>query len=335
MRRKPFEEPHLDKQQLQQVAAQPPPETDTETGDTTEHQHHHHGGESRSDASQETTMTAGKPFHAHSFTPSSDQAIRTGDGKRVTSRTEDGSGRYVGSRIPGDKPRDIAFDATFRAAAPHQVERRDSGDGLALHITSGDLREKVRERKVGTLVLFLVDASGSMGAQGRMQETKAAVLSLLTEAYQKRDRVGLIAFKGDRAELVLEPTDSVELARERMEDLPVGGRTPLAAGLTKSLEVLAREKVRRPERVTLLVVLTDGRGNVGVDADLEAACTGIQDVATLRVVIDTETGLVNTHAAQRLAERMGGEYVRLDNLHAEEIVRTVQLFEDSRAVLAR
>ncbi len=185
-------------------------------------------------------------------------------GRRQARVTSENRGRYLraSSRRLG---RSLAFDATLRAAAPHQHQRRVPG-GPALVVAEPDIREKVRAARRGRLLIFCVDASGSMNAAARMRETKSAVLGLLTEAYQKRDRVGLVAFGGVSAREILPPTASVEVARRLLAELPTGGKTPLAAGLLKVAEVLERELARDPKVSPLVVVLSDGRPNVPLSA---------------------------------------------------------------------
>ncbi|MBI4799981.1 MAG: VWA domain-containing protein, partial [Desulfarculus sp.] len=164
--------------------------------------------------------------------------------------------------------RSLALDATFRAAAPHQLARRRPG-GPALVVLKPDLREKVRAARRGRLLIFCVDASGSMNAAARMRETKAAVLGLLTEAYQKRDRVGVITFGGLSAREILPPTASVEVARRLLAELPTGGKTPLAAGLVLLGRALGRELAQDPKVQPLVVILTDGRPNVPLAVSFE------------------------------------------------------------------
>ncbi|MCB2187362.1 MAG: VWA domain-containing protein [Deltaproteobacteria bacterium] len=188
-------------------------------------------------------------------------------GRRAGRETPGARGRYL--RASAQRlGRGLAFDATFRAAAPHQKARRRP-DGPALVITEPDIREKVRVARRGRLVIFCVDASGSMHAAARMQSTKEAVLGLLTEAYQKRDRVGLVAFGGVRARVLLAPTGSVEVARRLLAELPTGGKTPLAAGLAEVSRVVAAELARDPKLSPLVVILTDGRPNVPLAASLD------------------------------------------------------------------
>jgi Mg-chelatase subunit ChlD len=158
----------------------------------------------------------------------------------------------------------VAFDATFRAAAPFQQRRAEQRKQVAFAIQKSDLQRKVRVRKAANLILFLVDASWSMAVAERMAATKGAILSLLTDAYQRRDRVGLIVFQKDRATLILQPTNSIILAQRALSDIPVGGKTPLSAGLLMAYEVLTQEQIIHPDVEPLLILLTDGAGNVSV-----------------------------------------------------------------------
>src|SRR5207248_8530308 len=183
-----------------------------------------------------------------------------------------------------------------------------------LRPTPADLREAVREGREGNLVLFAVDASGSMAARQRMRAVKAAVLSLLLDAYQRRDKVGLVTFRGTGAELALPPTSSVEAAARRLTSLATGGRTPLAAGLARAARVLAAERLRDPRRRALLVVVTDGRATSGSDADLARAAAMLAGVAS--VVVDCESSVVRLGLAGRLAIRLGAPLMGLDELEA-------------------
>jgi magnesium chelatase subunit D len=222
--------------------------------------------------------------------------------------------------------RALHLPATLLAAAPHQRSRgRDEGGGLILR--RGDVRVAVREGREGNLVLFCVDASGSMAARKRMTAVKGAVLSLLLDAYQRRDRVGLVTFRGVDAELALPPTGAVEAARMRLEALPTGGRTPLAAGLRRARRVIAIERIRDPHRRPLLIVVTDGRHTCGVDpagVATELARTGVRSV-----VVDCESGPVRLRLAGRLAGYLNGELVTLDDLRAETLAGLVRQHTES------
>ncbi|MCF6510039.1 VWA domain-containing protein, partial [Blastococcus sp. MG754426] len=202
--------------------------------------------------------------------------------------------------------------------------------GPGLVVERDDLRQAVLEGREGNLVLFVVDASGSMGARSRMAAVKGAVLSLLLDAYQRRDKVGLITFRGDAAELALPPTWSVEAAAARLTGLPTGGRTPLAAGLLEAHRTLARERVRDPRRRPLLVVVTDGRatGARGGDhlGEARRAAGLLADVAG--VVVDCESGPVRLGLAASLGAALGARTMRLEELGADQLAGVVR---DSRA----
>ncbi|SEG55848.1 magnesium chelatase subunit D [Thermomonospora echinospora] len=234
-------------------------------------------------------------------------------GRRSKARTP--YGRVSGAR-PGT--RGVHLMATLRAAAPHQRARGRTGAGLV--IAPEDLRETVRDGREGNLVLFVVDASGSMAARQRMRAVKGAVLSLLLDAYQRRDKVGLITFRGTSAELVLPPTSSVEAGARRLERLPTGGRTPLTAGLLRAAEVLRVERLRDPARRPLLVTVTDGRATHGPDPERAAAL--LRGVAG--VVVDCESGPVRLGLAERLAAHLGAEAVRLEELAVDGLTRVVR-----------
>lgn len=255
-------------------------------------------------------------------------------GRRSRARTA--HGRTTGSQRPRGQLTKLHLAATVQAAAPHQKARGRSGRGLV--VRKDDLRQATREGREGNLVLFLVDASGSMAARQRMSAVKGAVLSLLLDAYQRRDKVGLITFRGRTAELALPPTSSVDAAAARLEQLPTGGRTPLAAGLLKAHEVLRIERLRDPSRRPLLVVVTDGRatsaGALGGDprelSGRSARMLAAQGLTS--VVVDCETGPVRLGLARALAADLGGPAVTLDGLRADSLaglVKNVRTASDS------
>ncbi|MDT0432097.1 MULTISPECIES: putative cobaltochelatase [Streptomyces] len=243
-------------------------------------------------------------------------------GRRSRARTE--HGRTTGARRPEGALTKLHLAATVRAAAPHQRARGRSGRGLV--VRRDDLRQATREGREGNLVLFVVDASGSMAARQRMGAVKGAVLSLLLDAYQRRDKVGLVTFRGKDAEVALPPTSSVDAAAARLESLPTGGRTPLAAGLLKAHDVLRVERLRDPSRRPLLVVVTDGRATGGPDPVALAARAGRLHAAegTASVVVDCETGVVRLGLAAQLARELGGSAVTLDELRADSIAGLVK-----------
>ncbi|MFJ8376625.1 putative cobaltochelatase [Streptomyces sp. NPDC094461] len=243
-------------------------------------------------------------------------------GRRSRAHTE--HGRTTGARRPQGALTKLHLAATVQAAAPHQRARGRSGRGLV--VRRDDLRQATREGREGNLVLFVVDASGSMAARQRMAAVKGAVLSLLLDAYQRRDKVGLITFRGKDAEVALPPTSSVDAAAARLELLPTGGRTPVAAGLLKAHEVLRVERLRDPSRRPLLVVVTDGRATGGPDpvalATRAARLHEAEGIAS--VVVDCESGPVRLGLAGGLARDLGGSAVTLDELRADSIAGLVK-----------
>jgi len=257
-----------------------------------------------------------------------DKILRTGSGKRSRSRSACKQGRYVKSAQRRER-NDLAFDATLRAAAPHQITRRKTATrDLAVHIADGDIRQKIRERRVGNFLLFIVDGSGSMGAHRRMVETKAAIMSLLLDAYQKRDKVAMVVFRGRCAETVLPPTNSVERAAKLLADLPVGGRTPLSQGLETASQILRQVERRDPAILPLAIVLTDGRANAGLGCSPphEEALRAAAQLRDLHpgarfVVVDTEApGVVRLELARKLADALNGLYFKTEDLRAEDLV---------------
>ncbi|MER7733518.1 putative cobaltochelatase [Streptomyces erythrochromogenes] len=247
-------------------------------------------------------------------------------GRRSRARTA--HGRTTGAQRPRGQLTKLHLAATVHAAAPHQKARGRAGRGLV--IRKDDLRQATREGREGNLVLFVVDASGSMAARQRMSAVKGAVLSLLLDAYQRRDKVGLVTFRGAAAELALPPTSSVDAAAARLEKLPTGGRTPLGSGLLKAHEVLRIERLRDPSRRPLLVVVTDGRatsaGAVGGDprelTSRSARLLAAEGVAS--VVVDCESGPVRLGLAGALAADLGGPAVTLDGLRADSLAGLVK-----------
>ncbi len=247
-------------------------------------------------------------------------------GRRSRARTD--AGRVV-RVVPGAPRRaaDVHLSATVHAAAPHQRARGRVGPGLRLR--RDDLRRAEREGREGNLVLFVVDASGSMAARSRMSSVSGAVLSLLRDAYQRRDKVGLISFRAGGAELVLPPTSSVPAAQARLASLRTGGRTPLAAGLLRSREVLRVERLRDPRRRPLLVLLTDGRATVAAraggdpvhDACRAAALLAADGVAT--VVVDCESGPVRLGLAARVAAAAEAALIPIADLSADQVAGVV------------
>ena len=256
-----------------------------------------------------------------------DRLTRKESGRRSQTRTDRKRGRYIMARPANERRDDIAFDATFRAAAPYQRTR--SHDKVAYAIENQDLQRKIRVKRAANLILFVVDASWSMAVAERMNATKGAIMSLLTDAYQRRDRVGLVVFQKDRAVLVLPPTNSVVLAKKALAEIPVGGKTPLSAGLTLAFTVFQQEKRVHPDVMPLMILLTDGAGNVSLgDLPPQQEAHQIADMfqqENIRsLTINMEHAAFDQGLANQLAERLGGPCYTLSDLRAETLYQTVK-----------
>ncbi|MHB9862702.1 putative cobaltochelatase [Streptomyces sp. YIM S03343] len=343
-RRNPFDAPGLDEDKLDETleqfgdssegedpdpdgpgggGGQPSPEAGPQGGDSGAQSESSEGDEAQvpgAGAGEQAPVRAAEPFRTKVL---SVPGIGAGAaGRRSRARTE--HGRTTGARRPQGKLSKLHLAATVLAAAPYQRARGRSGPGLV--VRRDDLRQALREGREGNLVLFVVDASGSMAARQRMSAVKGAVLSLLLDAYQRRDKVGLVTFRGRDAQVALPPTSSVDAAAARLESLPTGGRTPLAAGLLKAHEVLRVERLRDPARRALVVVVTDGRATGGPDpvalAGRAARLFAAEGVAS--VVVDCESGPVRLGLAGGLAGELGGAAVTLDELRADRIAGLVK-----------
>jgi magnesium chelatase subunit D len=334
-RRNPFDAPGLDPDQLEQALAdgRPDPEPEPEppapgespgedTGEDLESSPDEGGSLGDGGSSGQTQLaTPDSPFRVRRLEV---PGVGAGaSGRRSAARTD--FGRRTRSEQPSGPVRDVHLNATMLAAAPHQRSRGRSGPGLL--IRREDLRESVREGREGNLILFVVDASGSMAAKARMSAVKGAVLSLLLDAYQRRDKVGLISFRGRDAELLLPPTSSVEAAARRLTIMPTGGRTPLTAGLLRSHEVLRVERLRDPKRRPLLVVVTDGRHTAGDDPSRAASLLAAQGIAG--VVVDCESGPVRLGLATVLSESLRAHCLQLGELAAGTLADTVRQIKDA------
>ncbi len=273
------------------------------------------------------------------FAPPRSRSHQAKAGKRNPASESSRGGRYIRAEAPRGAVVDLALDATLRAAAPYQKARRqlaaDRGEGEGrprptVLVEYSDLRVKVRESRTGTALLFVVDASGSMNAAKRMKAVKGAVLSLLRDAYRQRDSVGLVAFRDRGAELLLDITRSVELAERRLKAMPVGGRTPLVAGLEKGEATLRTLLYKGSGLVPAMILLTDGKVNVGTASgldpwpEIQAAGSRLATEGIQTMVIDTEQGVVRLGYARKLAEALGAQYIRLEELEAGRIAQAVR-----------
>ena len=309
-RRNPFDEPGVDQDLLDETLAEGTDagsgtgsDTGSGTGGEPEPDPDGPGGGQPDGAAGETARSAPSgPAARVQELAGAGRAAAT-PGRRAQART--GRGRVVGSLRAGTASGPLHLPATLVAAAPRQRSRGRAAGG-PIRFAVGDLRRADRRGREGNLVLFVVDASGSMGARDRITQVKGVLLGLLLDAYQRRDKVALITFRGADAELVLPPTTSVEFAARRLDAVATGGRTPLAAGLARAARVVDAERLRDPLRRPLIVVLTDGR------ADNAAA---LRSGAALRahhvVIVDCEHGAVRLGLARRLAADLGAQYLSL------------------------
>jgi magnesium chelatase subunit D len=277
----------------------------------------------------EKVFEVGATFKVKPFTVNKDRVFRRGSGRRSRSRINGLQGRYVKSTLPRGA-KDVALDATLRAAAPYQRQRQGQND-CAIAIRTEDIREKVRERRIGNFLLFVVDASGSMGARGRMTATKGAIMSVLLDAYQKRDKVAMISFNKDEARLNLPPTSSIDMAAKMLAEMPVGGRTPLNHALVKADEVLRGQLVRDPTSRPIVVLITDGRSNVALasgkpmDECLELARHLAREERIRFILVDTEEqGLIRFGLAAKIAEALNARYFQTADLQADTLLDLIK-----------
>jgi magnesium chelatase subunit D len=357
-RRDPFDEPGLDEDQLTkaledaagQAEGDPEPDPDDDpdgpgTGQSPPRsdsqpepqQGQPQQGQSQQGQPQQGQSQQGQPRGGEQQAPQPAPSFRArlielpglgegAPGRRSRSRSQ--SGRVV--RVADTGPTagsGLHLLGTLAAAAPHQIARGRSGPGLRLK--AEDLRAAVHEGRESNLVLFAVDTSGSMAAKQRMSAVTGAVLSLLRDAYQRRDQVGVVTFRGADAEVALPPTSSIDAAVRRLTKLRTGGRTPLAEGLLRARKVLAVQRLRDPRRRPLLVVLTDGRATSAAaghdpvhDALRAAALLAADGIAS--VTVDCEHGPVRLGLAARLADALGGACLTLPELSAEQVTGVVR-----------
>ncbi len=345
MRSRPFEPPTLNKERLEKSMEknQEPQKEKPQKQDEGNDQPHEKPQEQDSDGSdgasqgREKIFEIGNPIDVRQIdvprrrdrTPR-----RKTSGRRMNTLVHSGSGRYIRHRMP-QEGRDIAIDATIRAAAPYQISREGSN---AIKVHGQDIREKERVRKTSAVVIFVVDASGSMGAVRRMESAKGAVLSMLMDSYQKRDKIGLVAFKGKDAELLLPPCTSVDQALSRLSELPTGGRTPLSAGLSKGLQLLQTEMTKDREAKPMMILISDGRANVSLGGKIRDEIREIsertREAGVHTIVIDTEV-VESSFMDMRLgycrdvADAAGGRYYPISGLSSEALFSIVEGEEQS------
>ncbi len=329
-RRDPFDEPGIEEQQLEDAMRQAAEHADDDGGPDDGPDDDGPGGGELPEPQEGPAGNGNAPNDRPAPEPAPAFKARLlevpgvgegAPGKRSRARAR--TGRIVrSSKVDGSG---LHLVDTLMNAAPHQNARGRSGPGLVL--TGGDLRKAVREGKESNLILFVVDASGSMAARQRMSAVSGAVVSLLRDAYQRRDKVGVVTFRGRTAEVALPPTTSVDAAAARLKKMRTGGRTPLADGLLKAHRVLEIERLRDPQKRPLVVLLTDGRATssgLGGDPTKDALKAAGLLEQTAVVVVDCEQGHIRLGLAQKIAEALSGTCVRLDQLSADHLAGVVR-----------
>lgn len=305
-----------------------PPQMDTEDADDSNHEQNEDNAQMSNPRGQSRERIDDANLHVNLppmwIEPSKDRKPKKGSGKRSLTMTDLMQGRYVRAEIPKAKTSDIAFDATLRAAAPYQKAR--PSNGCTVVIRKDDLRSKIREKRTGNIFLFVVDASGSMGARERMRTVKGVIFKILLDAYQKRDRVGMVAFRKNQAEVLLPVTRSVDFAQKKLASMPTGGKTPLAKGLLKAEDVLDMLYRQDANQDPVMILITDGRAtsplnkgtNPVTDALEEAKRIGRRNIPV--AVIDTESGFIKLGLAKKLAKAMGASYFQVDKISEDQLL---------------
>jgi len=305
-----------------------PPQINTEDADDSSYEQNQDNAQMSNPRGQSRERIDDADLHVNLppmwIEPSKDRKPKKGSGKRSLTMTDLMQGRYVRAEIPKAKTSDIAFDATLRAAAPYQKAR--PSNGCAVVIRKDDLRSKVREKRTGNIFLFVVDASGSMGARERMKTVKGVIFKILLDAYQKRDRVGMVAFRKNQAEVLLPVTRSVDFAQKKLATMPTGGKTPLAKGLLKAEDVLDMLYRQDANQDPVMILITDGRAtsslnrgtNPVTDALEEAKRIGRRNIPV--AVIDTESGFIKLGLAKKLAKAMGASYFQVDKISEDQLL---------------
>ncbi|MDP3844341.1 MAG: putative cobaltochelatase [Oxalobacteraceae bacterium] len=326
-RRKPFEQPGLDQDRLDELMQQasPPPEQESDASSGDDGQQPESGQDSEQETEQETGQQV---FAAAAGGAARRIAVDAVSARPIAGRrsavADAPRGRVVRA-VPDQNPTSLAVGATLRSAA---LRTAATGQPLEFRVSKNDLHQQIRAGKSANLILFVVDASGSMAAQRRMEAVKGAVLALLTDAYQRRDEVAVISFRGEAAALLLAPTRSVDRAEQGLRELPTGGRTPLPHALQLALETL--EQAAANGAPPLLVLLSDGKANVALSdggdpwRETLALAEMLAGRAVPALVLDTETGYLRLGRAAQLAQALGAECLTLEELSAESLVLTIR-----------
>jgi len=318
MRRKPFEQPELKKEELQQIIKK----IKTKEKNTEVLEKNSEINKTEIPTSpKEKTFKIEEEIRTQKFLNvirrRQDKVIRYSYGKRMKSYVKNKSGKYTRFKIPSGTISDIALDATIRNAALNCVRH-----GTVFKVTHENLREKVREGKISALFVMVVDASGSMGAEDRMKFAKGLVLNIMNDIYQNRDEIALVAFRKEDAKVLLLPTSSIDLAIECLKDLPTGGKTPLSAGILKGIQIIEIEKRKKSQILPLMILITDGKGNVTIkktlEEDFEALKRLILKNYIRTMVIDTENQTFPLGFAKKMANSLNSTYYHISDVAIQD-----------------
>jgi magnesium chelatase subunit D len=311
MRKKPFEQPYISREKLEEMISKNSYGGDQEKG-------HREGGKGGNPQLKEKIFDASPPLSVN-LEIEKEKNICAGKSGRTTKSIGVNRGSYLYSTIPKDEPRDIAIDATIRAAAS-----RSASQGTPLKISDEDLREKVRRAKASSLITLVVDASGSMAAQRRMEAAKGAVLGLLSDAYRRRDKIAFIAFRGESSEILLPPTNNIDLAEKALRELPTGGKTPLPHALLTALNLVKSEKVRSPDAINpFIVLITDGKANVPLSGrireEIIEICRKIRENNIQLTLIDVSEDPFAPNYINDIVEAANAKHIKIENLTSNEL----------------
>ncbi|MHC1570580.1 MAG: magnesium chelatase subunit D family protein [Methermicoccaceae archaeon] len=332
MRRRPFEPPSIGEEKIEEALSKSG-EHMGESGHDEEGQHpHSEMGEGEGKEPTDEVFGVGDGAHTdHIHVERDRDGVRRERAGRSTPSLSKRRGRYVGYELSREWT-DIALDATIREAAVHQRARGSSS--LSIVVKDEDIRGRVRARSTSVACCFVVDASGSMGAMRRMEGVKGAVLSLLSDAYLRRDRVAMVAFRGRGAQVLLPMTSSVELALGCLTELPTGGKTPLASGLETGMRMLDAAKRKDRDTIPLLVLISDGRANISIEGqgtreEIIALAEHLKTTGVHALVIDTERGSFGLGYCREIAMHSGGQYYKLDELTTDALYDIVSGYADA------
>ena len=317
MRKKPFEQPYISREKLEEIISK-------NSYDTNEKKEHNDDKEGGSSQLKEKIFSVGPPFSVNLETKE-DQNLRVGKSGRTAKSIGINRGYYVYSTIPKGKPRDIAIDATIRATALRLV---GSHETLPLKIVDEDIREKVRKAKTSSLITLVVDASGSMAAQKRMEAAKGAVFGLLSDAYRRRDKVAFIAFRGDSSEVLLPPTNNIDLAEKALTELPTGGKTPLPHALLTALNLVKSEEEKCSKTVKpIIVLITDGKANISLGGKIREEIIDISRKIKgnniYLAVIDVSEDPYTPNYINDIVEAANAKHIKIENLTSAEIQSSI------------